>query len=333
MIYVENLTKEFKKTIKEPGIKGSIKSIFNPHTEIIKAVDNVSFSVPKGEILGFIGPNGAGKSTAIKMLTGILTPTSGKCEINGKIPYKNRKEYVKEIGVVFGQRTQLWWDLALRETYTVLKEIYEIEDSDFKKKMAFLNEVLDLEEFITSPVRTLSLGQRMRADIAASLLHSPKVLFLDEPTIGLDVVVKDNIRNAIKYINDHEKTTVILTTHDLADIELLSDRIVMIDKGKNVFDGKVSLLKEEYGQIREIHFLTDVQNPENVLAYKEHFNFNDEDISIENDKGNVKVKFNSSVVPVSEMLKYTLNHINLQDITVKDADIEEIIRRLYKQEG
>ena len=238
MIYVENLKKEFKKTIKDPGLKGSIKSFFKPQNEIITAVNDISFHVDKGEVLGFIGPNGAGKSTVIKMLTGILTPTSGRCEINGKIPYKNRKSYVKEIGVVFGQRTQLWWDLALRETYTVLKEIYEVDDESFKKRMAFLNEVLELEDFITSPVRTLSLGQRMRADIAASLLHSPKVLFLDEPTIGLDVVVKDNIRKAIKAINEEENTTVILTTHDLQDVENLCNRIVMIDKGLKVFDGE-----------------------------------------------------------------------------------------------
>lgn len=174
MISVQNLRKEFKKTIKEPSLKGSVKSLFKPKTEIITAVDNISFEVDKGEILGFIGPNGAGKSTVIKMLTGILTPTSGECMINGQIPYKNRKEYVKEIGVVFGQRTQLWWDLALRETYAVLKEIYEVSDKDYKERMSFLNEVLDLESFITSPVRTLSLGQRMRADIAASMLHNPK---------------------------------------------------------------------------------------------------------------------------------------------------------------
>ena len=170
MIYAENLRKEFKKIIKEPGIKGSVKALFKPHKEIVTAVDDISFAVPKGEILGFIGPNGAGKSTVIKMLTGILMPTSGKCVINGQIPQKNRKDYVREIGVVFGQRTQLWWDLALRETYAVLKEIYEVPDDRYKKRMAFLNEVLELDSFITSPVRTLSLGQRMRADIAASLL-------------------------------------------------------------------------------------------------------------------------------------------------------------------
>jgi len=333
LIYVENLRKEFKKTIKEPGLKGSIKSLFKPKNEIIKAVYDISFHVPKGEIMGFIGPNGAGKSTVIKMLTGILTPTAGECRINGQIPYKNRKNYVKEIGVVFGQRTQLWWDLALRETYSVLKEIYEVDDADFKKRMAFLNEVLELDDFITSPVRTLSLGQRMRADIAASLLHSPKVLFLDEPTIGLDVVVKDNIRNAIKHINEQEKTTVILTTHDLADIELLSDRIVMIDKGKNVFDGSISQLKEKYGQMREIHFDTNEKGAEQLLSYEKSFSFAQDDLHIEQEGKSVKVRFNSAVVPVSDMLSYTLNRVKVNDISVRDADIEEIIRRLYKQEG
>lgn len=331
MIYVENLRKEFKKTIKEPGVLGSFKSLFHPKTEKIVAVNDISFNVPEGEILGFIGPNGAGKSTVIKMLTGILTPTSGKCTINGRNPNENRKSYVKEIGVVFGQRTQLWWDLPLRETYAVLKEIYEVPDDKYHKRMAFLNEILDLEKFITSPVRTLSLGQRMRADIAASLLHSPKVLFLDEPTIGLDVVVKDNIRNAVNYINKQEKTTVILTTHDLADIELLAKRIVMIDKGSNVFDGTISELKSKYGQIRELHFDTDTENVKDILSYKEHFDFNDEDITVETEGSSVKVRFNSEAVPVSDMLSYTLGRINIKDISVKDADIEEIIRRLYKQ--
>ncbi len=331
MIEVENLRKEFKKTIKDPGLRGSVKSLFRPKVEKIVAVNDISFSVPEGEILGFIGPNGAGKSTVIKMLTGILTPTAGKCTINGKNPRENRKNYVKEIGVVFGQRTQLWWDLPLRETYGVLKEIYEVPDDRFKKRMAFLNEVLDLDSFITNPVRTLSLGQRMRADIAASLLHSPKVLFLDEPTIGLDVVVKDNIRNAIEEINRQEHTTVILTTHDLSDIELLSKRIVMIDKGQKVFDGAIADLKTKYGQIRELDFETDCPDPERELDYINRFSLGEDDISFEREGMSVKVRFNSSAVPVSEMVGYTLGKINISDISVKDADIEEIIRRLYSQ--
>lgn len=333
MIEVDRLRKEFKKTIKAPGVIGSIKSLFHPKTEKVVAVNDISFEVPKGEILGFIGPNGAGKSTVIKMLTGILTPTSGTCTINGKNPTEDRKKYVKEIGVVFGQRTQLWWDLPLRETYGVLKEIYEVPEDRYKQRMAFLNEVLDLESFITSPVRTLSLGQRMRADIAASLLHSPKVLFLDEPTIGLDVVVKDNIRKAIEYINRQENTTVVLTTHDLSDIELLADRIVMIDKGKNVFDGSIPDLKSKYGQMRELHFETDAENAENLLNYSGHFGFTKDDLTVEQEGGLFKVRFNSDTAPVSDMLSYTIDKVNIKDITVKDADIEEIIRRLYRQGG
>ena len=332
VILVENLRKEFKKTVKEPGIKGSIKSFFKPEVEIVAAVKDISFSAQKGEILGFIGPNGAGKSTVIKMLTGILTPTSGSCLINGQNPVKNRKKYVKEIGVVFGQRTQLWWDLPLAETYTVLKEIYEVDDAVFKRRMDFLNEVLDLQEFIKSPVRTLSLGQRMRADIAASMLHSPKVLFLDEPTIGLDVVVKDNIRKAIEKINAEEQTTVILTTHDLEDIELLAHRIVMIDKGSKVFDGKISTLKEKFGQMRELSFVSDSENVIKALNYEKSLNISGDDLIAENGGNSYKIRFNCSVVPVSDMLSYTLSKISVKDISVKDADIEEIIRRMYKRE-
>ncbi len=329
MIQVKDLKKEFKKAVKEPGLKGSFKALFKPEYDVINAVDGISFDVPKGEIIGFIGPNGAGKSTVIKMLTGILTPTSGVCTIGGKIPTENRKAYVKEIGVVFGQRTQLWWDLALRETYMVLKEIYEIPEEDYKKRMAFLNEVLELDSFITSPVRTLSLGQRMRADIAAALLHNPKVLFLDEPTIGLDVVVKDNIRKAIQKINAESGTTVILTTHDLEDIELLCKRIVMIDKGKKVFDGELSELRRRYGQMRELAFELKDAEDVNSLAYDKDFSFGTDDLSVEVKSAAVKVRFNSDIVSVEEMLSYTLSKVHVKDINVKDADIEEIIRRLY----
>ena len=330
MIKVQNVSKEFKKVIKEPGLKGSVKSLFHKKTELVKAVDDISFEVSKGEILGFIGPNGAGKSTAIKMLTGILTPTSGEIVINGQVPYKNRKKYVKEIGVVFGQRTQLWWDLPLTETFTVLKEIYQIDERAFKGRMDFLNQVLELEPFITSPVRTLSLGQRMRADIAAAMIHNPKVLFLDEPTIGLDVVVKDNIRRAIAEINKNEKTTIILTTHDLSDIELLCKRIVMIDKGKKVYDGELDSMKEKYGRMREIHITLRSTTDMDKLSFAEKFGFSADDLEIVLDGKKAVVKFNSSKVQVSDMLSYILEAISVKDIAVSEADIEEIIRRLYK---
>lgn len=330
MIKAKNLRKEFKKSIKEPGIKGSIKSLFNPQYEQVVAVKDISFDVDNGEVLGLIGPNGAGKSTVMKMLTGVLTPTSGTCTIDGKVPQENRKNYVKEIGVVFGQRTQLWWDLPLSETYKVLKEIYEVPDDKYKKQMSFLNEVLNLESFITSPVRTLSLGQRMRADIAASLLHSPKVLLLDEPTIGLDVVVKQNIRNALEYVNEHDKTTVILTTHDLADIEILSNRIVLIDKGSNVFDGTIIDLKRKYGNIRELNFEIESDIVSTVLDYSEHFMDSGATFDIEVNGKKVKVRFNPELVSVAEVLYYTLKKVRVKDIFVSDLGVEEIIRNIYR---
>ncbi len=332
MIYVENLRKEFKKIIKEPGLKGSVKALFKPKKEIITAVDDISFTVPKGEILGFLGPNGAGKSTVIKMLTGILMPTSGMCRINGQNPQKDRKKYVREIGVVFGQRTQLWWDLALRETYAVLKEIYQVPDEQYKKRMAFLNEVLELDDFITSPVRTLSLGQRMRADIAASLLHSPKVLFLDEPTIGLDVVVKENIRNAIRKINAEEGTTVILTTHDLADIEFLCERIVMIDKGKKVFDGGIAELKHNFGDVRTLEFEL-VNAPDfKLLDYHRRFKLTQDELTAERDGAKATVRFDTARVSVEDIISYTLSTVHVKDLNIKDVEIEEIIKRLYRRE-
>ena len=332
MIYAENLRKEFKKIIKEPGLKGSVKALFKPNKEIVKAVDGISFEVPRGEIMGFIGPNGAGKSTVIKMLTGILMPTSGMCRINGQIPQENRKNYVKEIGVVFGQRTQLWWDLALRETYAVLKEIYQVPDEQYRRRMEFLNEVLELDSFITSPVRTLSLGQRMRADIAASLLHSPKVLFLDEPTIGLDVVVKENIRNAIRKINAEEGTTVILTTHDLADIEELCERIVMIDKGKKVFDGGIAELKQNFGEARTLAF--ELVNASDIvrLDYHSRFHLSEDEVSVEHDKSSVKVRFSTAAVSVEDIISYTLSTVHVKDLNIKDVEIEEIIKQLYRRE-
>ncbi|MGO3373054.1 ABC transporter ATP-binding protein [Pseudolactococcus laudensis] len=328
MIIVEHLDKTFKKTVKQPGLKAGFKSLFKPQIETFEAVKDLNFEIPKGEIFGFIGANGAGKSTTIKMLTGILTPTSGTCLINGKNPQKNRTAYVKDIGVVFGQRTQLWWDLALQETYSVLKEIYDISDSEFHKRMAFLNEVLDLNAFIKDPVRTLSLGQRMRADIAASLLHNPKVLFLDEPTIGFDVAVKDNIRKAIKQINQEVQTTILLTTHDLNDIELLCDRIFMIDRGQEIFDGSVSQLKQRFGKMHEVRFEMTQQLEVEQLDYHQHFS----DLEVIKDGLQVTIQFDATKVAIPDLVKFTLSQVNVKDIAVKDADIEEIIRRFFRKE-
>lgn len=327
MIEVSCLRKDFVKIIKEPGLKGAIRSFIHPEKQIFEAVKDLSFEVPKGQILGFIGANGAGKSTTIKMLTGILKPTSGFCRINGKIPQENRQDYVKDIGVVFGQRTQLWWDLALQETYSVLKEIYDVPDAVFQKRMDFLNDVLDLKEFIKDPVRTLSLGQRMRADIAAFLLHNPKVLFLDEPTIGLDVSVKDNIRRAITQINQEEETTILLTTHDLSDIEQLCDRIFMIDKGQEIFDGTVNQLKETFGKMKTLTFeLRPGQN--HVVSQFVGIS----DIHVTRKELLLNIQYDSSRYQTADIIQKTLSDFAIRDLKMTDVNIEDIIRRFYRKE-
>ncbi len=326
MIQIEHVTKEFKKAIKDPGLSGAFRSLFHREYETVQAVKDISFHVDRGEVLGFIGANGAGKSTTIKMLTGILAPTSGKIDIDGQDPFKNRTEYVKEIGVVFGQRTQLWWDLPLTETFSVLKEIYRVDDAAFQSRMGFLNEVLELQDFIKSPVRTLSLGQRMRADLAASMLHNPKVLFLDEPTIGLDVAVKSSIRHAITYINEQEGTTIILTTHDLDDIESLCKRIVMIDKGSIIYDGDLLEMKHRYGRFRRIS--VSLQNAADMdrLALPES-------VKVERNKELLELTFDSNAIPVDKMLSTILADVHVKDIAVGDVNIEEIVRRMYAREA
>ncbi|HEP1503624.1 TPA: ATP-binding cassette domain-containing protein [Streptococcus pyogenes] len=327
MIEVSHLQKNFSKTIKEPGLKGALKSFVHPQREIFEAVKDLSFEVPKGQILGFIGANGAGKSTTIKMLTGILKPTSGYCRINGKIPQDNRQDYVRDIGAVFGQRTQLWWDLALQETYVVLKEIYDVPEKAFRKRMDFLNEVLDLNEFIKDPVRTLSLGQRMRADIAASLLHNPKVLFLDEPTIGLDVSVKDNIRRAITQINQEEKTTILLTTHDLSDIEQLCDRIIMIDKGQEIFDGTVTQLKQSFGKMKSLSFELKAGQEQVVSQF-----MGLPDITVERHELSLDIQYDSSRYQTADIIQKTMADFAVRDLKMTDVDIEDIVRRFYRKE-
>ncbi len=327
MIEVSHLQKNFSKTIKEPGLKGALKSFVHPQREIFEAVKDLSFEVPKGQILGFIGANGAGKSTTIKMLTGILKPTSGYCRINGKIPQDNRQDYVRDIGAVFGQRTQLWWDLALQETYVVLKEIYDVPEKAFRKRMDFLNEVLDLNEFIKDPVRILSLGQRMRADIAASLLHNPKVLFLDEPTIGLDVSVKDNIRRAITQINQEEETTILLTTHDLSDIEQLCDRIIMIDKGQEIFDGTVTQLKQSFGKMKSLSFELRPGQEQVVSQF-----MGLPDITVERHELSLDIQYDSSRYQTADIIQKTMADFAVRDLKMTDVDIEDIVRRFYRKE-
>lgn len=329
MIKVEGVTKEFILSKKYPGFKGAVKGLFSNEKVRKTAVNDVSFEIADGEMVGYIGGNGAGKSTTIKMMTGITEPTMGRIEVDGIVPYQNRMENARNIGVVFGQRTQLWWNLPLSETYTILKEIYRVSDEDFKTRMDFLNEVLGLESFIHNTVRTLSLGQRMRADLAASLLHNPKTLYLDEPTIGLDLVVKDNIRGAIKEINMRYNTKVILTTHDLVDIEELCKRMLIIDKGKIIYDGTLENIKSKYGKMRKISMdLKDV-NVVKELDLNKEFNLSSDECNYSIDGKTVTYVINKEMVNVSVLISKVIAAAEVQDIRIKETDISEIVKQIY----
>lgn len=330
MIHVENMSKEFISPKKYPGFKGAVKGLFSNEKVRKLAVDNISFDIAKGEMVGYIGSNGAGKSTSIKMMTGILTPTSGRCTVNGIVPYDNRQINAANIGVVFGQRTQLWWDLPLSETYSILKEVYNVSNEDFKKRMEFLQEVLGFDSFIHSTVRTLSLGQRMRADLAAALLHNPKVLYLDEPTIGLDLVVKDSIRQAIKEINAQYQTTVILTTHDLSDIEQLCERIIIIDEGKVIYDGTIANIKELYGKRRSV--TVDVENIQALeeINFHDDFYLNKEQLVVGKEQSSITFDFDKNVLNISHIISKVMESTAVRDIKIQDTQITDIVKEIYK---
>ena len=327
MIEVKNLEKEFKKPIRGEGISGMVKTLFSRKYEVKKAVKGINFDIKEGEMVGYIGSNGAGKSTTIKMMCGILNPTSGKVLIDGMEPYKKRKQVAQNIGVVFGQKTQLWWDIQLIESFKVLKEIYQISDEDYKERMEFLEGVLGLSEFLKQPVRTLSLGQRMRADLAASLLHNPKVLFLDEPTIGLDVLVKEKIRVAIKEMNKKYNTTVILTTHDMADIENLCNRIIIIDEGSIIYDGDLLSIKNKFGDLRTVT----VELKQEIKSTEQFDTFN-ENVEYKLNGMELIVRFDALKVNFEKVMNHILQHIHMKDMKLKEISIEEVVREIYKKE-
>ena len=330
MIKVENLTKEFKMSKKYPGFKGAIKSFFSNEYTHKLAVDSISFEIHEGEIVGYIGANGAGKSTTIKMMTGILTPTSGNVTVNGLVPYEEREKNAKNIGVVFGQKTQLWWDLPISETFTLLKDIYDVSDEDFEERMKFLKELLGLEEFFLNPVRTLSLGQRMRADLAAALIHNPKIIYLDEPTIGLDVVVKENVRKAIKEINEKYGTTIILTTHDLNDIEELCSRIIIIDKGKKIYDGEIQGIKDKYGYLTTVEAQIKGDISIDDLKFKEIVK--DDDFNLDIKENKLAITFNKNKISSAEIISEVMKEAKVIDFIVKETSIEDIVKKMYRNE-
>ena len=331
MIEVSHISKEFVAPKKYPGLRGAVKGLFSTEKVVKTAVDDISFSIDTGEIVGYIGSNGAGKSTTIKMMTGILVPTKGTCTVAGINPSRNRKENAQNIGVVFGQRTQLWWDLPLSESFTILKEIYNVPDGMYAEQMEFLNRVLELQDFFDRPVRTLSLGQRMRADLGAALLHNPKVLYLDEPTIGLDLVVKDNIRKAIKEINDKYQTTVILTTHDIGDIEELCSRIIIIDEGRKIYDGSLRDLKDTYGTKRSVTM--EIKQPERARGLRLHEALGVQErecctgINLEN--STLCVTFDKHRLQVPQILSAVMASVEVKDVQIQETELAEIVKEIY----
>lgn len=319
-IVVDGISKTFKVSKRSSGMKAALKSFFKRNYEYVDAVKDISFSIEKGEIVGYIGSNGAGKSTTIKMLSGILLPTAGNIKVNGFNPFKDRKKYVSNIGVVFGQRSQLAWDIPAEDTFDLLKDIYKLSDEKYQKNKKELIKLLNIEEIIKKPVRSLSLGERMRCEICASLLHEPKILFLDEPTIGLDAVSKKIVRDFILKINKERKVTVILTTHDMMDIDALAKRIILIGKGKILYDGSLKKLKTEYGSYKNIIVKTDDTIKDIKLKGI---------ISKKKIDGGYNLIIDSNLVTVSKVVNY-LSKYHITDLDIDNEQIDDIILKLYE---
>ncbi len=327
LISVHQLTKTFKTFHRKEGVGGAVYNLFKRDYRQVLAVDHISFEIQDGEFIGYIGPNGAGKSTTIKMLTGILAPTSGDIRVAGFIPWKQRRKYVTQIGVVFGQRTQLWWDIAVIESFKLLQKIYEIPLDVFKKQLDTYTEILELKEFLHTPVRKLSLGQRMRCDLTASLLHQPKILFLDEPSIGLDVVAKSRIRDFLKYLNQQFKTTILLTTHDLDEIEKLCPRIVLIDHGKKVYDGLLDTLLDSCVLTQKITVDLEDSSKLDFLQSKKGNGIMDY-ARINPYQGTITI--DRKKMSAGEAVALVLTKTTVKDLKIEEPSIEDVIRDIYE---
>jgi ABC-2 type transport system ATP-binding protein len=325
-IDVNQLRKEFKVQKNREGLGGAIRDLFNREYNQVTAVKDISFQIPQGEICGYIGENGAGKSTTIKMLTGILVPTAGDIKVNGYIPFKEREKFVRGIGVVFGQRSQLWWDLGVIESFQLLRKVYRVSEADFKERLDELVERLQLSEILNRPVRKLSLGQRMRCELAASLLHNPQILFLDEPTIGLDIVVKTEIREFLKSMNRRFGTTILLTTHDLQDIEALCSRVIMLDDGRIIYDGGLEELKAKWGKGKEVV----LQFPEPVRLERLQELTQGLEVAWELENQLTAKVWIPQQVNVSEVLSRIVGVMNIEDIKIVETNTDDIVREIYK---
>jgi len=328
LIQVTNLTRDYRLTRKREGVTGGLVDLIRPRRETLRAVDQVSFAIEPGEMVGYIGANGAGKSTTIKMLTGILTPTAGEVSVGGLVPWRQRLQYTRHIGAVFGQRTQLWWDLAVVESFRLLQKIYEVDDRTYDQQMTIFDELLDINEYLHQPVRKLSLGQRMRCDLAAALLHQPRILFLDEPTIGLDVVAKENVRGFLREIRDRHGVTVILTTHDLGDIEQLCRRVIIIDKGKVHFDGELDDLRRRTGNRVRLTVELREPVPSSLLADATG------DLPVvwtANEGKQHHAEFSRRDAAGAEVIKRIVNACPVSDLHMAEPDIEEVVRQIYRE--
>lgn len=324
MIVLKNVYKSYQITQKEKGIYGAVKSLFSPTKIKKEAVNDISFTIYKGEIVGYIGANGAGKSTTIKMMTGILTPDKGSITVNGIVPHENRIQNAKNIGVVFGQRTQLNWDIPVRESFYLLSKIYNIEKGLYEHNLNFLVEELELEGLLALPVRQMSLGQKMRCELAAAFLHNPQIVYLDEPTIGLDVDIKDRIRKFVKCVNEKYNTTIILTTHDMQDIEELCSRIIIIDRGCILYDGTIENLKKSYAS-----------EPKIIFECKDEFIDTPnipEATNVEKKKGKIIVYYDIHSTTSKKIIENVIKNIDVNEIYIKEPTIESIVQKIYRKE-
>lgn len=331
MIKVEHLNKTFLVARREAGFRQAVKSLFNKQYEHIKALDDVSFTIEEGEMVGYIGPNGAGKSSTIKILSGILTPDSGSCIVNGLTPWKDRVSHVSRIGVVFGQRSALWWDVPVVDSFQLLKDIYRIPDQIYRDSLEELVTLLNLSTIIKTPTRQLSLGQRMRCEIAAALLHRPNILFLDEPTIGLDAVSKIAVRNFILDMNKRHNTTVILTTHDMQDIEALTKRIILIGKGKILMEGDLANVKDQF--LGDSNLTIEYSGKEltliNGMSMKVHTSSKDTLGNVIS--GHAVIELDLNKITVSEAIGALAKQVEIKDISAKSMSIDEVVVNLYKE--
>ncbi|MCR4794413.1 MULTISPECIES: ABC transporter ATP-binding protein [Ruminococcus] len=327
IIEIKNVSKEFKVLNRHEGLKGSLKDLFSRDYKTVRAVDNISMTIEQGEIVGYLGPNGAGKSTTIKMMTGVLEPTSGEILVGGNVPYNNRSKNAQEIGVVFGQRSQLWWALPLVESFKLLKDIYRIPDEKYESILKLYRSLVDIEPLLHKPVRQMSLGQRTLSDILAAFLHDPKIVFLDEPTIGLDVSMKAKIRTLIHALNKEKNTTVILTTHDMGDVDALCKRIVIIDKGKMLYDNDIEHLKGFFGSYRTLKLRIDGDLKEQA----EHIQKELPEFSVSADDEWISVLVDEEKAKVIDVLGKLQHSYNIKDMQLEEISTEEVIKKIYEE--